>query len=159
MGKTTDWTPDELTVSELAYTAGIVDGEGSIGIRKRRNNRGVVYHVVTLEVSNTDPALIVWLHKRYGGTVNQHRQQMANSKVLFRWIVSAVKAGSILQVLLPYLVIKKAQAEVAILMRQAICPLGTNRITQDMRDKREALYRRMRHLNKRGVGQPVELVA
>ena len=51
------------TIAELAYLAGIIDGEGSIYIGNFSSNAktGALYYQTNMEVTNTDENLIKWL--------------------------------------------------------------------------------------------------
>jgi hypothetical protein len=53
----------EYTVAEIAYLAGIIDGEGCIYIGNFSCNKktGVPYYQTNIQVTNTDKKLIDWL--------------------------------------------------------------------------------------------------
>ena len=56
---------------KLIYLAGIIDGEGSIGIEHLSpcKNRKKSYYVCRLCVINTDEKLIIWIKDNFGGSV------------------------------------------------------------------------------------------
>jgi len=83
----------EYTIAQIAYFAGIVDGEGSIYIGNFSSNKktGTPYYQTNMEVTNTDENLIIWLMENIGGgkTVYTHAQTPKNSRrTVYRWMVS-----------------------------------------------------------------------
>ena len=85
--------------TDWAYLAGIVDGEGCITYR--RNGKGRYYTRVTISQKRTQ--LLDWIVERFGG---------AYSKTT--WTCGSRHSEWILTEILPYLVVKKDQAEVAL---------------------------------------------
>jgi hypothetical protein len=113
----------EYTIVQLAYLAGIVDGEGSIYIGNFSCNPkdGTPYYQTNIEVTNTDENLINWLMLNIGGRRNTYTaaQTPKNSRrTVYRWIASGDLLTNLCHFLLPYLVIKKRQCEIMIKMRQ-----------------------------------------
>lgn len=91
---------------DLAYMAGIVDGEGSI---RTRIDTGRPF----LAVYNTDKRLMDWLEQRTGraGRITDRRGRVP----CYTWIVQGVNdVVALCEALLPHLVIKKTDAEKAI---------------------------------------------
>lgn len=88
--------------SDYVYTAGIVDGEGTIGLAK--NNGDSVYKSPYISVSSTTVELINWLHSKYGGTVCRHKPRKANHSPAFSWrLRTKAKVFELLRQVLPYL--------------------------------------------------------
>lgn len=100
---------------EAAYAAGLFDGEGHIGITVTKNGRGEKYHRLQVNVTNTNITVIHWLFERFGGCIHNPRYFTSeNWREAHRWTIADGKASSFLQTVLPYLIIKKSQAELAI---------------------------------------------
>ena len=102
--------------TDLAYLAGILDGEGSIQIRKRKDKGmrlGFCYQLV-VNIANTNEWLVRWIHLNFGGLLYKNRIPAAHYKQVYQWSVSSNKAKFVLESLLPYLKIKKPQAEIAL---------------------------------------------
>lgn len=113
----------EYTIAQIAYLAGIVDGEGSIYIGNFSCNPkdGTPYYQTNIEVTNTDENLINWLMLYIGGRKNKYsfKQLPKNSRRdVYRWIASGELLTNLCHLLLPYLVIKKKQCEIMIEMRK-----------------------------------------
>ena len=99
--------------TDLAYIAGIVDGEGCIQINYRQQCHSYDCQV---SVVNTKQWLIEWLKFSFGGrTVTVKRKETeGNKKDCFRWYARTYEALPFLESIYPYLRLKKPQAEIAI---------------------------------------------
>jgi hypothetical protein len=109
------------TQTDLAWAAGIVDGEGCISIRRAyvakdrlgKSRTSKPQYALYLAVGNTDPRMPQKLCDMFGGSlVNKTRQQVR--RPIFEWRVFASNAGRILAEIRPYLVIKGEQADIAL---------------------------------------------
>jgi hypothetical protein len=107
--------PEEWTSSTLlAYLAGIVDGEGYIGV-KRSSHPGRVTcgHHARISVKMNAPAPAVrLLHDTFGG-----RCAPENDRAMLCWQVTDLAAERTLIELLPYLIVKRAQADNVLALR------------------------------------------
>jgi hypothetical protein len=100
-----------------AYVAGIVDGEGCIDLHVNGKRKcGKNNYAIRLTVGNTNQWVIEMLHMQFGGHVSIGRKKDTNplhSKV-YVWEVSSLKAYKVLNLVIPFLQIKKQQALLAI---------------------------------------------
>jgi hypothetical protein len=103
------------------YAAGLLDADGCITIiRAKRSN--TIRHVLRVEVSMCHRGVIEKLGKAYGGSVVF--RPLANKLMLnprevgirdiWMWIVSAQKAAKFLEAVAPHLIVKKAEAAIAL---------------------------------------------
>lgn len=100
-----------VTELELAYTAGILDGEGCIRANKQKSGTAVI----RVHITNTDEILIKWLHQKFGGYVwKESKAYMENAKIRFVWELSSKKAEEFLKKVKPFLLIKKDRVELAL---------------------------------------------
>ena len=102
--------------TDLAYLAGILDGEGSISIHKHKDKSshlGYCYQLV-INVANTNEWLINWIHLSFGGWIYKKRMISRHYKQVYLWSASSLQAKTLLELVLPYLRIKKPQAEIAL---------------------------------------------
>lgn len=141
----------------IQYLAGIIDGEGTIGIKKSRN----IHYSILLSVSNTSKSLIVYLKENFDGSMSgPHSQKKENEKDRFEWQCSGKKAIKLIKRVQPYLIVKHKQAELAIEAWNDTFIInynsGTNRIPQYAIYKREKYFLDMRKLNKKGIHQEDE---
>ena len=97
--------------TDLAYVAGIIDGEGSISLYPPcKGRRGLK---ISVQVGNTNEWLIQWLRFIFGGYIYTIPPRK-NCKPVHSWSVSYQQALGVLQAVYPYLRLKKPQAEIAI---------------------------------------------
>lgn len=111
-----------LSETEKGYLAGIIDGEGCIMLARHLGKRGKhVYHLY-VGIANTSMALHRWLEQRLPGIgyVRQNSPAVDTRpsahperwKTGYDWIVSGNRVAAVLlREIAPYLVIKRAQAE------------------------------------------------
>jgi len=104
------------TIEILSYTAGIIDGEGSIciGRHKSKTNRSGYQIDLRVVVSNTNEWLCNWLQFQFDGSVHlSHRRSSPKQKPAYQWCVASKKAYLFLEQVSPYLQLKRQQAELA----------------------------------------------
>jgi len=108
--------------TDLAYSAGIIDGEGNIGIYANTGKHGFPAFKMRVRVNNTDEWLIHWLKENFGGSVgmvDRGPKYNRNWKPSWWWTISCRKAMLFLEMIFPYLRLKKPQAELAIKFQKA----------------------------------------
>lgn len=101
----------------LAYLAGIIDADGTIGIKKNSYAMRVVKdceqatYSERVCVRQVEPEAVNLLHRLFGGSHRIDDPNAKRGKPLFSWQVTDIKAANLLRLLLPYFRIKKKQAE------------------------------------------------
>ena len=146
----------EIYAGICAYAAGIIDGEGCIGIEKstrgsdyrwRQNKRGYRMSVY-VTVCNTNLELLEWLEQRFGGYIKEERHRHLGWKRAWAWRLCSIQAGNLLKLVIPYLIVKRRQAEIAIELQ------NTKIAGKPLSDEQDAYqiskYMAMRELNKKG---------
>lgn len=142
-----------LSVAEVAYIAGIIDGEGWIGIHQLGKNGGVSRRAgqyrMCVEVGNTNEAIIRFLHSRLGGSV-AFRGSKGKAKAHWKWQSSSYVSLFVLDAVLPYLIIKRRQA---VLCRrfQRYTQSPSRIVTPKALAVHTRIHDEVRNLNKRGV--------
>ena len=160
-----------MTVEQLAWLAGFIDGEGSIGFHEhkmspfRPNQRTPVF-VPFLQISNTHLGVLrhiaQWFPKSRIHIDARRARQGHLPCGLF--VIAGLAVYPVLEMLLPFLVIKKPQAE-AVLEFRALPKFkrwrtGINgpqiareksRIPPDELEKRLRIVTHIRALNHRGL--------
>lgn len=123
-----------LSVAEAAYLAGFFDADGSVGVY--RKGRG---YLLQATANGVHQESIERFTKVFGGwTFLENRSMLPNHKNCWRWTASNAVAKAALTELLPYLVVKRAQVEVALTY-----PFGRG---DSLRAEREALVTRIKDL-------------
>jgi hypothetical protein len=135
-----------------AYTAGIIDGEGSISLvvntsRKTCSGRPATAPKLVLQVSSTCKDLIEWLVETWeaGSVVTIYRPRRPHHLTAYGWRVRSTTAASILQEVLPYMKIKVPQAQLGI--RVAAMSVPCRRLGDQEMARRMAFRDEMLRLN------------
>lgn len=116
--------------SKFAYLAGIIDGEGTIGIYKKSdsdknfpgNGRGLSSYKLTIAVGQKNGPVIDWLYGNFGGKIFTKQQvtTVPNGKKkynhhMYEWRLSSIdEIEYILKRMIPFMHEKKRQAEIAL---------------------------------------------
>jgi hypothetical protein len=104
---------DGLTV---AYVAGLIDGEGCLYIVKRKK-----WFYPRLDLAMADKALplLQKLHHQFGGSLNLHRKVTERWDGAHRWALMGKPLRELLTNCLPFLQLKKRQAELCLNLNPA----------------------------------------
>lgn len=145
----------EIPETDLAYTAGLLDGEGCItleapgvsstGVQKAGRVRILVYM--------STPDVLAWLKETFGGCFYERKTTRAPTrKPVHHWGLSGQSAAILLERLEPYFRVKQSQARVAIEFsrHQQTRPAG-NRLDPEYVAVLVGLKAEMLVLNRRGV--------
>ena len=119
--------------TDLAYVAGIIDGEGCIGIYKTKYR-----YYLTVAVHMTDEWMVTWLASLFSGSKNTytHYRKRSNCKPEWAWQIQGKRALVFLELILPYLKLKRPQAEIAINFQRA--KVRPRQLTDEQRAVQEA---------------------
>lgn len=90
------------------YIAGFIDGEANIRMRKR-NNRKTPYVEARIQIANRHKGVLDAIQRRFGGTLAEYPNG-TNTIWRLEWY-NLAEIGNLLRHILPYLIVKKAQAE------------------------------------------------
>jgi hypothetical protein len=95
----------------FAYLAGIVDSEGDIGIR---DNNGQAFGAF-VKINNTNSSVIQWVQSLFAGCLSLHEYTEETYRDNHLWsIYSKKNIENFLLAVIPYLVIKKEVANIAL---------------------------------------------
>ncbi len=107
----------------LAYLAGIIDSDGAIGVSRRNNKQnkyGYSYREVvqiTWKKSDKTYAFLQLLKSIYGGSTGEYKGGFNKATNTVKYSADGRTAGVIAKDILPYLRLKKNQAELVLEMR------------------------------------------
>jgi hypothetical protein len=123
MSARSNYTKKEYLETQLAYLAGIMDGEGTFFIGNFSGNRknGDRHYQTTIKVSCTDKSLIDWLLNTFGGTYAFYEASKVSKKSkrdVHIWACTGDRLLHLCELMIPYLIIKKNQSEIMIRMRK-----------------------------------------
>ena len=146
--------------TDAAYVAGLIDGEGCIHIEKSRDT----YRVrVTLGMSAPALPLLEEMKGRWGGVLYQMRPETSRWATAWSWYVWGDKAVALIEYVLPYLRLKRRQAEVGLAVesvRDALPKRRNGNANWDVasRAECEALKQEMHRLNQKGPRAHAQIV-
>jgi len=117
--------------TDLAYTAGIMDGEGSIGIARHKSKSCKCGFILELcvQITSSDEWLCTWLKFGFGGSLSHSVNNAGNP--MWHWILGAKKASDFLKLIFPYLKLKQPQAELAIKFQNSKRRWGATKKTDE----------------------------
>lgn len=101
---------------QLAYTAGVIDSDGCITIlrhapRTKVQSKRETYDLKII-INQVDGGAINYIRGIYGGTITS--QTNLSGSIIYTWRLNHEKSGELCKQLIPYLRIKKKQAEIAV---------------------------------------------
>ena len=156
-----------MITEQAAWLAGFIDGEGTIGLQRRKvklkSGRHVFQFLPKMSVANTDLATIKFIAKITNGSRSSWpKQRKTNSIVQGKSVIgykqcycvqwAAERARILLRELLPFLRTKKKQAQLVL-----SCPKGSkgtvkgsksrDQLNDKTRAKQEDIYWKIRKLN------------
>lgn len=107
---------------DLAYAAGIFDGEGCVSVHVIRPNRGLGNYTVRAYVSMACPYAVERLFKMFGGTFRVRHMELRNPnhRKQFIWIKQSYGASLFLKAIQPYVVVKRDEVELALELQDNI---------------------------------------
>lgn len=136
-----------------AYTAGIIDGEGSITIV---NASGYYYIRVNVTMSDKGYRVLEFLNREYGGKLEKERPAEGNRRASRMWRVSNAEAVSVIEAVYSFLKLKREQAFIALQLSDLIRDAekhanGRTVWTDELKSRAEVFRLRMVELNARGT--------
>jgi hypothetical protein len=137
----------------IAYIAGVLDGEGCIQIEKpkRKHNREKSQtYKLQVRIANTDLRLIEYINGIFPAYIYNGSEKRKGRRRQFVWHANGKKAAQVLRQLLPYLICKREQAEVAISFQETFNKYyGVHGLPKEVLDAREYAYLECRKYKKR----------
>ncbi len=106
--------------TDVAYIAGLIDGEGYIGIKKasvRKDCFNPCYHA-RIQIRMVDEPAIKFIADTLGGNYYKEKPNADNGRPLYCYQASDKIAATILETVLPYLKVKKQSAETVLHLRK-----------------------------------------
>lgn len=156
----------QVPKEHIIYLAGMVDADGSVNISKNapstvknaamKNPR----YVLHLSVVNTHKGLMEWLVANFGGIYRARKNaKPTHHKPTHLWRFDNGKALPLLEMLEPYLIVKKERAQLGIEFLRGWKTSHGMGIPTDPAEiaRRELCWQRMSAMNKLGPVQPQRL--
>jgi len=104
-----------MTETELAYYAGLFDGEGAITLHPTQitSPRQRKTYFLSVHLTSVDEERVLELQIAFGGNIFTYEGKR-NNKTAYRWLVVRNTANKFLSSVLPYLRLKRHRAELAL---------------------------------------------
>lgn len=139
-----------------AYAAGIIDGEGSFTIGREFSRKKDIYNIkvkkcwyrLQIQISNTNKEVLHWFQNKFGGLVFQTKPTVTGLPV-YHWNLNGAnkKTEKFLLATLPYLIVKRRQALVAL----DFCRLNEPSSPEEKQLLRDSMF----SLNRSGPSLPL----
>ena len=101
--------------TDIAYIAGLIDGEGYIGIKKTKGykcqERQTPGYHARLQIRMVDEPAIKFISETLGGWYYKEKSHCDNGRPLYWYQASDKKAEDIMKIIFPYLKVKKESAK------------------------------------------------
>ena len=160
MGKIVNFKTNH-SIAEIAYLAGLIDGEGCIYIghtKQGKYGNGYQWHSM-LKITSCDEELIIWLENTFGGSKDSRYRWTSKKKFtrpVYNWQATGPMLDYLLPVVKPYLIIKRKQCDVMIRYRLTSKNIGSKRLPPEINEQRLELLSELRNLNSRFHDHPLK---
>lgn len=134
--------------TKIAYAAGFFDGEGHIRIQRHSSRGSYMLSVSAVQATEFPLPLFVEL---FGGTIKRRLLPYRNTiRQLFTWQVSSKAAENALKLMMPYLIAKLDEAQLALEFRSTFRPQYGDRSKNppELEERRKSMMielQQMRH--------------
>ena len=150
--------PTELEMMRLATQ---IDCEGCIAIGRRTFRKDAPgwspKHSLHITVGNTDARMAQWIQEVFGGAIhlNNRGRIKYGRKPMFVWLVSDAKAEEILRLVLPYFLIKREQADIALAFREVVSKRkrSSKKLTPVEIEERDTFWRKISVMKQNPVAE------
>lgn len=151
-----DTLDERPSITDVSYMAGLVDGEGCIGIRKQKRRKGNHNYVAHTCIGSSDRPVLEWCKAIWGGSISP--QKTSTNRPFWLWALGPAAAGQLLRDIRRYLKIKQDQAWLILEFRTQSLDLARDRkIGEPLSDEelslREGYYQSSLWLNSLRRGQ------
>lgn len=91
----------EISQADLAYAAGLIDGEGTITLGRKHSS--CRFRSPIISMSSTTVELVNFMKSTFGGCISNHKTYQSHHKSSYSWRLSYDKAIEIMSLLIPFL--------------------------------------------------------
>ena len=145
---------EHMPETTKAYLCGLIDGEAYVHITKNTTSpgskgckRGYSYRM-GVDIRMTDRRPLDFILEVTGiGLVKEVKLSKIGNRKPWRWTAWSQQAAALLMCLVPYLIVKKEQAEVCIRFQEAMRFPGPKGLTNAEWELRDVCWRAVKDLN------------
>lgn len=157
------YTRRDYTIEEAAYVAGLMDGVGTFFIGNYGANPEAFFQIY-IKISSTDKCMIEWVYNTFGGAMREYHSTQMEKKgkgPVYIWCCSGDRLTHLCEIMIPYLVAKKEQAEILLEIRKTYQgaqhvkgKFGVQRVPKEVCNTRTELMKRLQSLHCRNQKVP-----
>lgn len=131
--------------AKLAYAAGLIDGEGCISISKKviRNGKyagsSQSNYGLAVVVTQRDGKIVDWLYGNFGGSIYLHWKGTPTGWS-HEWVLQYKNAAAFLKQILPFLVYKTPQAQIAVRFQDRMTASANKKLSEHEFQVRHKMY-------------------
>ena len=135
---------------DVRYLAGLFDGEGYVSLCRHHIHTSSI--ALKVGVVNTYRPVLEEIKSLFGGAIYTIRKETERHRQCYSWVATTTFAETFLKAVLPYLHIKRRQAEIGIEFRAGVNNNQRRReTTLEEKARREGLRAELIALNARRV--------
>lgn len=135
-----------LTETDKAYLAGLLDGEGCVGYYTR-HTKGVLYHSASLHICMTDPRPAQWIIQVAGCGRVSFSLKPAGRKPVYSWqLCNQPEIRQLLSLIRPFLKVKGEQVDVLVQLWEHEDTLPKRKVTPEVIIYRQRVANEMKRL-------------
>ena len=128
------------SLSDLAYCAGLFDGEGCITLTRDSESN----YRLRIKITSTDYSVLEWLQEHFDGYIHLSRKESKYNKEAWDWVCKVEDQVVFLFGILPYTIIKRAHIIEA--LNYHFEKQNGGKLTEDEYKLRSAYYERLKTL-------------
>ncbi len=106
--------------SKYAYVAGLIESDGSITITQKRYGKEASNYFLRVTFSQKDGRMVDWLLGAIGGSAYLHYKTREKREAYHHWSIQHNQAKELLKKILPFLIMKKRQAEIGVQFQERV---------------------------------------
>lgn len=141
-------------MNDISYIAGAIDGDGSFSLCQKKDPNGLnTLYYPLIQLASTDYRLPYLLRDNFGGAIHIRKAHIGNDgnqrKTSYQWkIEKRTKCYPFLQEIVPFLIVKKEQAQTLIdYLDENPFIRGSRGLEQHVIERRMKTYLKMQQLN------------
>jgi LAGLIDADG endonuclease len=142
--------------TSLEYLAGYFDGEGCVTFSKvGKNKEDQGWYSLRVAIDSADIEVLQLFVEALGGGLRKRAPRKGHKRQQYSWYVQGARAQEVLTKLLPYLVAKRPQAELALI--PDLRPKAGQRMSKEQRQIRLEVLSGIRAINQRVTIEPLQV--
>lgn len=132
--------------TDLAWAAGFLDGEGCIRIAPHTGRTNLIEYYLVVTAGQISKEPLEKLQTLFGGTLYFRPATRGNRRPVWDWRVYGTQVLTMLNLVLPYLTVKKAEAQ--LVLNGFLMPGSGHYMSNEEREQRRVLSLRLQEVKR-----------